>query len=40
MGFSEADVISVLKEVFATTDPRLLVGIGDDAAVIQGQGVK
>lgn len=36
MGFSEADVISVLKEVFATTDPRLLVGIGDDAAVIQG----
>ena len=38
MGFSEADVISVLKEVFATTDPRLLVGIGDDAAVIQGAG--
>jgi thiamine-monophosphate kinase len=36
MGFSEADVISVLKEVFVTTDPRLLVGIGDDAAVIQG----
>lgn len=36
MGFSEADVISVLKEVFAITDPRLLVGIGDDAAVIQG----
>ncbi len=38
MGFSEADVISVLKEVFATTDARLLVGIGDDAAVIQGAG--
>jgi thiamine-monophosphate kinase len=38
MGFSEADVISVLKEVFATTDPRLIVGIGDDAAVIQGTG--
>jgi thiamine-monophosphate kinase len=36
MGFSEADVISVLKEVFATTDPRLLVGIGDDAALVQG----
>ena len=36
MGFSEADVISVLKEVFATIDPRLLVGIGDDAAVVQG----
>lgn len=38
MGFSEADVISVLQEIFATTDPRLLVGIGDDAAVIQGAG--
>jgi thiamine-monophosphate kinase len=36
MGFSEADVISLLKEVFATTDPRLLVGIGDDAALVQG----
>ena len=36
MGFSEADVISVLKEVFATIDPRLLVGIGDDAALVQG----
>lgn len=36
MGFSESDVISVLKEVFTTTDPRLLVGIGDDAAVVQG----
>ena len=36
MGFSESDVISVLKEVFTTTDPRLLVGIGDDTAVVQG----
>ncbi len=36
MGFSESDVISVLKEVFTTNDPRLLVGIGDDAAVVQG----
>lgn len=36
MGFSEADVIFVLKEVFATSDPRLLVGIGDDAALVQG----
>ena len=36
MGFSEADVISVLKEVFATNDPRVKVGIGDDAAVIRG----
>jgi thiamine-monophosphate kinase len=36
MGFSEADVISALKEIFATTDPRVLVGIGDDAAVVKG----
>ena len=36
MGFSEAEVISVLKNIFATTDPRVLVGIGDDAAVVKG----
>jgi thiamine-monophosphate kinase len=36
MGFSEADVINVLQKVFATNDPRLKVGIGDDAAVIRG----
>lgn len=36
MGFSEADVISVLQKVFATKDSRVKVGIGDDAAVIQG----
>ncbi len=36
MGFSEADVISVLKKVFTTSDPRVLVGIGDDAAVVKG----
>jgi thiamine-monophosphate kinase len=36
MGFSEADVISTLKKVFATVDPRILVGIGDDAAVVKG----
>jgi thiamine-monophosphate kinase len=36
MGFSEADVISALKKVFATADPRVLVGIGDDAAVVKG----
>ena len=36
MGFGEADVISVLREVFATPDPRVLVGIGDDAAVVAG----
>jgi thiamine-monophosphate kinase len=37
MGFSEAEVISVLKNIFATTDPRVLVGIGDDAAVVKGE---
>jgi thiamine-monophosphate kinase len=36
MGFSEADVISALKKVFATADPRVLIGIGDDAAVVKG----
>jgi thiamine-monophosphate kinase len=36
MGFSEADVISALTKVFATADPRVLVGIGDDAAVVMG----
>ena len=36
MGFSEAEVISALKNIFATTDPRVLVGIGDDAAVVKG----
>jgi len=36
MGFSEADVISALKKVFTTADPRILLGIGDDAAVVKG----
>jgi thiamine-monophosphate kinase len=36
MGFSEADVISALKKVFVAADPRILVGIGDDAAVVKG----
>ncbi len=34
MGFQERDVISVLQKIFATADPRLIVGIGDDAAVV------
>jgi len=34
MGFQERDVISVLQKIFATADPRLSVGIGDDAAVV------
>ncbi len=37
MGFSEADVISALKKVFTTADPRILLGIGDDAAVVKGR---
>ncbi len=36
MGFSESDVISALKKVFTTAEPRILVGIGDDAAVVKG----
>jgi thiamine-monophosphate kinase len=36
MGFSEAEVISVLKNIFTTADTRVLVGIGDDAAVVKG----
>ena len=34
MGFQEGDVISVLQKIFATTDSRLKVGIGDDAAIV------
>lgn len=36
MGFSEEQVIEVLAQVFASSDPRLLIGIGDDAALVQG----
>ena len=38
MSFSEADVIEVLTEVFSSTDPRLLIGIGDDAALVKANG--
>ncbi len=34
MGFSESDVISVLQKIFTTQDPRIHLGIGDDAAVV------
>jgi thiamine-monophosphate kinase len=34
--FTEAQVISRLREIFATSDPRVEVGIGDDAAVVAG----
>lgn len=36
MGLSEAQVIAVLAEVFTSQDPRLILGIGDDAAVVRG----
>jgi thiamine-monophosphate kinase len=36
MGFSESDVISLLQQLFATSDSRIRVGIGDDAAVVNG----
>ena len=35
MGFQESDVISALQKIFATSDPRVMVGIGDDAAVLK-----
>ena len=38
MAFTEAQVIEVLAEVFASRDPRVLIGIGDDAALVMGSG--
>ena len=35
-GFTEAQVIARLREIFASSDPRVEVGIGDDAAVVAG----
>ncbi|MEY4036852.1 MAG: hypothetical protein RL201_233 [Actinomycetota bacterium] len=37
-GFTEAQVIARLKEIFASSDTRISIGIGDDAAVIQAAG--
>ena len=34
--YSEAQVIARLREIFASPDPRIEVGIGDDAAVVTG----
>ena len=34
--FTEAQVIACLGEIFASPDPRIEVGIGDDAAVVAG----
>jgi thiamine-monophosphate kinase len=36
MSFSEEQVIEVLAEVFGSRDPRVLIGIGDDAALVRG----
>lgn len=36
MGISEGEVIKLLTTIFASSDPRLLLGIGDDAAVVTG----
>jgi thiamine-monophosphate kinase len=35
--FTEAQIIARLREVFASSDPRIEVGIGDDAAVVVGE---
>lgn len=35
MGFVEGDVISALQKIFATDDSRVVVGIGDDAAILE-----
>jgi thiamine-monophosphate kinase len=37
MGLSERDVIKALQNIFATSDSRVRVGIGDDAAVVTTQ---
>ena len=34
MEFSESEVIAELSKIFTRHDPRVLVGIGDDAAVV------
>lgn len=36
MGFSEEQVIAVLAEIFSSQDPRVILGIGDDAALVHG----
>lgn len=40
MEFSEAEVIAELARIFSRPDPRILVGIGDDAAVIISSSYK
>lgn len=36
MGFTEGEVIELLAHVFSSNDPRVHIGIGDDAALVQG----
>lgn len=36
MGFRESEVIELLSSIFATADDRLILGIGDDAAIVRG----
>jgi len=36
MEFSEEQVIELLAQIFGSNDPRVLIGIGDDAALVQG----
>lgn len=40
MEFSEEQVIAELASIFSSRDPRLLVGIGDDAAVVAASSHK
>jgi thiamine-monophosphate kinase len=36
MGFNEENVIALLADVFSSQDPRVILGIGDDAALVTG----
>lgn len=36
MGFTESKVIELLAQVFGSRDSRVIIGIGDDAALVQG----
>ena len=36
MGFSEEQVIELLAQIFGSNDSRVIIGIGDDAALVQG----
>ena len=38
--FSEGEVIAILTEIFSSNDPRLILGIGDDAAAVTGSKIQ